>query len=545
MRRVAWFGVLLCLCSLCAAEQETGQTQQAKLFFREKVWSTSAEQPLDLLLREGQIVDGSGSAPRRADVGIRGDRIVFLGDAEKQRLSAARTIDVKGLIVAPGFIDPHTHAGADLSDPVRKNNLNYLMQGVTTVVVGNDGGGSPDVARVLKAWEQQGIGTNVAVLVGHGAVRRAVLGGGDVQPSAEQMERMNALVRQAMDEGALGFSTGLFYVPGSFAKTEEVIELARVAAERGGIYDTHMRDEDTYSIGLLSSIEETIRIGREAKIPVHISHIKALGTEVWGKSVEAIALIRRARAEGIVVTANQYPYTASGSSLAASLVPHWAEALPRPRFLALFEDAGARSRLAKEMQENLVHRGGAEALLFTSAQAPELRGRTLAAVAKQRNQSPVEAALDIVHQYAENNATGALSVASFNMSEADVERFMKQDFVMTGSDGSRGHPRFYGTYARKLRVYVFDKKVITLPFAVRAGSAFPAETLHLADRGLLRPGYFADVIAFDPATIADRATYEKPEVFATGMKYVIVKGRVVIDDGKFTGVLAGRPLRRK
>jgi N-acyl-D-amino-acid deacylase len=502
-------------------------------------------QAVDLLFEGGTIVDGSGASPTRADLGIRDDRIAFIGHARKARLRAARIIDVKGLIVAPGFIDPHTHAGADLSDPLRKNNLNYLMQGVTTVIVGNDGGGSPEVAKVLRQWEEQGIGTNVGVLVGHGAVRRQVLGSGDVQPTAEQLEQMKALVRKAMGEGALGLSTGLFYVPGAFAKTEEVIELAKVAAGQGGVYDSHMRDEDSYSIGLLGSIVETIRIGREAKIPVHISHIKALGPEVWGQSAEAIASIRKARAEGIDVTADQYPYIASESNLVASLMPHWAEALPREKLLALFDDAGQRPRLLKEVGENLARRGGPESLLFTSAQAPELRGRTLGALAKQRNESPAETALEMIRQYTQSNATGALAVASFNMREDDLERFMRQDFVMTGSDGSRGHPRLYGTYPRKLRVFVYQKRLLTLPFAIHASSTFPAETLHLADRGLLRRGYYADVIAFDPATIADRATYEDPEILARGMKYVIVNGKVVIDDGKFTGILAGCALRRR
>ncbi len=505
----------------------------------------ASEQSLDLLFEGGQVVDGSGSPARRADVGIRGDRIVFVGDAAQAKLRAARTINASGLIVAPGFIDPHTHTGPDLSDPARSSNLPYLMQGVTTVVVGNDGAGPDRVAEMLSKWQQQGIGTNAALYVGHGTVRREVMGMADAAPTPEQLEQMKALVAKAMDEGALGLSTGLFYVPGSFAKTDEVIELAKVAAAKGGIYDTHMRDEDSYSIGLLGSIKATIRIGREAKIPVHISHIKALGPAVWGKSVDAIRLIREARAQGLDVTADQYPYTGSGTDLVASLLPHWAQAGGREEMLVRLRDASLRQRLVAEMAENLQRRGGADSLLFTSSAAPDLLGKTLASVARERKLSPVEAALALITESAEKNTRGRLAVASFNMSERDVERFMRQDFVMTGSDGSPGHPRKYGTFPRKIRVYVFEKKIITLPFAVHASSALTAQTLHLRDRGLLRPGAFADVIVFDPATIADRATYEKPEVLATGMKYVTVNGRLTIDNGQYTGALAGRALRRE
>ncbi len=504
----------------------------------------AAEQSVDLAILGGTLVDGSGTAPRVADVGIRGDRIVFIGDANKAKLASKHVIVAKGLIVAPGFIDPHTHAGGDLSNPAKRGNVNYLMQGVTTVITGNDGGGPLNTGEVLKKWEEQGIGTNAAVYVGHGTVRGKVLGPGDVQPTLEQLEQMKGLVRAAMQEGALGLSSGLFYVPGSFSKTEEVIELAKVAGEMGGVYDTHMRDESNYSIGVLGSIEETIRIGREAKIPVNISHIKMLGPEVWGQSARAIEMIHKARAEGVRVTADQYPYTASGSSLIASLMPPWAQAGGRAEMLARVNDANLQPRLMEEMAQNLKRRGGAEALLFTSAQATEIVSKTLAAVAKERNKPAMETALDLVREYVAKGG-GGLSVASFNMNEADIAALMKEDFVMTGSDGSAGHPRLYGTYPKKLREYVYTKKVITLPFFVQHSAAMPAETLHLAERGMLRTGYFADVVVFDPATVADRSTYEKPEVLATGMKYVIVNGKVAVENGEYNGALAGRALRRK
>jgi N-acyl-D-amino-acid deacylase len=299
-----------------------------------------------------------------------------------------------------------------------------------------------------------------------------------------------------------------------------------------------MRDENSYSIGLLGSIRETIRIGREAHIPVHISHIKALGAEVWGKSEEAIRLIKAARASGVEVTADQYPYTASGTSITAALVPRWAEAGGAEQLRGRLEDPTVRPRLVADMEANLKRRGGARSLLITSARDRTLVGKTLEDVAKARGLAPVEAAIEIAKN-------GGAALASFNMSEADVENFMRQDFVATGSDGSAGHPRKYGTFPRKLREYVYDRKLITLPFAVRAGTSLTAEAFRLPERGLLRAGYFADVIVFDERTIADRSTYEQPELLAAGMRYVVVNGRVVVEEGKFTGTLAGRPLSKR
>lgn len=495
------------------------------------------ELKLDLLIKGGTVIDGSGSAPKKIDIGVRGDRIVVIGKSAKLKVAAARTLDVAGMIVAPGFVDPHTHTLEDLSNPKSSGNEDYLMQGVTTVITGNDGDGPFRVAEILNKWEQQGIGTNAALLVGQGRVREEVMGEGDTQPSIEQLAQMKNLMAQAMDEGAFGMSTGLYYAPGSFAKTEEVVELAKTVAAKDGIYDTHMRDEGSYSIGLLGSISETIRIGREAEIPVHISHIKALGKDVWGQSREVVRLIKQARAKGIKVTANQYPYTASGTNVTAALVPRWAEAGGSAELLKRIKDPQIRPRLVAEMEANLKRRNGAEAILITRSRDRSLVGKTLGAVAKERNKSPIETALEIVEN-------GNASVASFNMSEADIEYFMKQNFVMTGSDGSSGHPRKYGTFPRKLREYVFDKKLITLTFAIRQSSALTAETFRIPERGLLRVGYFADIIVFDPKTVADRATYEQPEMLAEGMKFVIVNGKISVEEGKYTGMLAGRALRK-
>jgi len=496
-------------------------------------WSCLAlAQELDLLFRGGSLVDGSGSPAIHADIGIAGDRIVLVGSSEGRK--AKREIDATGLVLTPGFIDPHTHTAGDLSDAKRSRNEAYLMQGVTTVATGNDGDSPAAIGSTLAKWRQQGIGTNAALFIGQGTIRREVMGMSDAKPTAEQLDRMKALVEAAMTEGAIGISTGLYYAPGSFSSTEEVIELARISAQHGGLYDTHMRDESSYSIGLLASVRETIRIGQEAHSPVMISHIKALGADVWGKSAEVIALIDKARNAGVKVTASQYPYTASGTSVTAALVPRWAEA--GGALLKNLNDSSLRPRLVSEMNQNLARRGGADSLLMTASRDQAIVGKTLATIARERNESPVDVAIEIVK-------AGGSDVASFNMKESDIELFMRQPWVMTCSDGSEGHPRKYGTYPRKLRQYVYDKHVVSLEFAVRSSTSLPAETLGLKDRGLLKAGYFADILAFDPKTFDERATYRSPRVLSTGVRYLTVNGQLAIDHGSLTTVLAGRALK--
>ena len=497
---------------------------------------SSAQQQVDILIRGGSVVDGTGTPARPADVGVRGDRIVFVGNAATSRVTGSRTIEAKGLIVAPGFIDPHTHTEGDLSNQARKANLAYLMQGVTTVITNNDGGGGIEIGRTLDGWTKNGIGTNAAVYIGEGSVRRAVMRASDAAPTPAQLDSMRAIVGRGMDQGAIGMSTGLYYAPGSYATTEEIIELAKVAGAKGGLYDTHMRDESSYTIGLIASVNETIRIGREAHLPVHISHIKALGADVWGQSDTVIALMKRARADGIDATASQYPYTASGTSVQASLVPRWAEAGDTIR--AVIANPTSRAKLVAEMTDNLRRRGGANSLLMTSTRDSTILGKRLDAIAAARHVSPVEAAIQII-------LNGGSSVASFNMNDKDIEKFMVQDFIVTDSDGSDGHPRKYGTFPKLLRTYVDTKHVLTLPQAVHRSSQRTAQFLGFKDRGVLSTGAFADVIAFDPETIADRSTYEQPTLLAVGMKYVLVNGAVAIDDGKYTGATAGRVLKRQ
>jgi N-acyl-D-amino-acid deacylase len=489
-------------------------------------------QEIDVMLRNGTVIDGSGSPRVHTDVGISGDQIAFVGSGAGKK--AKQVIDATGLVIAPGFIDPHTHTADDLADLKHRQNAPYLMQGVTTVATGNDGESPTHIGETLAKWSKQGIGTNAVLFIGQGTVRREVMGMSDAKPTPEQMEKMKVLVDRGMKEGAIGLSTGLYYAPGSYSTTEEVIELARVAAQHGGIYDTHMRDESTYNIGLMNSVRETLRIGKEAGIPVMISHIKALGADVWGQSSEVIGLIDAARKAGVRATASQYPYDASGSSVTAALVPRWAEA--GGKLLKNIDDPALHERLVKEMTENLRRRGGPETLLMTAAKDKSIVGKNLAQIARERKVSPVEAALQIIRG-------GGADVASFNMKEADIEAFMKQPWVMTCSDGSVGHPRKYGTFPRKIHVYVYEKHVLSLEAAVRSSTSLPAETLQIKDRGLLKQGYFADVVVFDPKTFIDRATYEDPTVLATGVQYLLVNGQLAVDKGKLTSTMAGRSLK--
>ena len=500
------------------------------------VWLLAAAlhaQVLDVLIKNGSVIDGSGSNAQALDVGILGDRITFLGKGANIR--ALRVVDASGLIVAPGFIDPHTHSLDDLNSPERHANEPYLMQGVTTVVTGNDGSSPVDIAHALAHWREAGIGTNAALFLGEGSIRSEVMGMSDRPPSSGQLDRMKTLVARGMKAGAVGMSTGLYYAPGSFASTEEIVALAKEAGTGAGIYDTHMRDESTYSIGLLAAVEETIRIGREAGLSVHISHIKALGKDTWGMSPQVIGLIREGRREGIRITASQYPYNASGTSVGASLIPRWAEAGGRPALLARLSDPSVRPQLMTEMNKNLERRGGPDSILIIDARDASLKGRTLGAVAKERHESPVEAAIEIIRK-------GDAGVASFNMRDDDIKNFMREDWVMTCSDGVEGHPRKYGTFPRKLRKYVLDEHVISMPFAIRSSTSLPAETLGFKNRGLIQTGFFADIVIFDPTTIRDTATYEHPQVLATGVRYLFVNGKLAVENGRRTNVLAGRVL---
>lgn len=498
---------------------------------------------VDVLVKGGTVYDGSGGSPRVADVGLRGDRIVFLGNAAKAQLRAGLIIDATGLVVAPGFIDPHSHVlqspetlGAD-----KRRAAGELLQGVTTVTISPDGRGPVDVARVLGDAESLGLGVNIFATVGFGTVRARVLGSSSARATPAQIDSMRALIDKGMREGAYGVGAGLYYVPQRFSSTEEVIAVVSAAKPYGGVYDSHQRDEGTSSIGLMHSTREAMRIGRESGLTTNLGHVKALGPDVWGYADSVLRAMRDERGRGHMVVADQYPWTASGTSVQDALVPAWAQAGGRDSLLARIADAAARVRLLADMRENLRSRGGDSTLLLISGgpRAQPFLGKTLKQVAADKGMPAAETALELVRDGLN------MGVASFNMTEADIESFMKDPFVMTSSDGSGGHPRLFGTYPRKIRRYVLDKPVITMERMVQSSSAQVADVYGLKERGALKTGYYADVIVFDPRTIREAATYAEPEKLSIGMRWVFVNGQAAVADGQPTGAMAGRGLRKR
>lgn len=491
----------------------------------------SAPPSADLIVRGGTIYTGS-DAPFVGDVAIEGDHIVEV--APHVVRAATRVIDAHGMIVAPGFIDPHTHMGDDLAsdDPAKRLIPMFLMQGVTTAFIGNDGGGEIDVGRVLASAQTRSVGINYATYTGFGTIRQRVIGEAKRAPSPQELGQMQALVASAMCQGAIGLSTGLFYAPQSFSKTDEVVALAAEAGKRGGFYDSHIRDESSYTVGLLAAIDEEIEIARAAHIPAHVSHIKALGVDVQGQAPAVIARIAAARAAGLNITASQYPWSASGSSMVASLVPLWAQDGGRKAMLARFNDPAQATRLRTDMAENMRKRGGPTKLLITEGAE---RNRTLAKVAVATKTDPITAAIAVIR-------VGDPGVISFNQSEADIAAFMRQPWVMTDSDASPGHPRVYGSFARKYAKYVVADHVLTLREMIERSSSLTADTFGLTGRGHLKAGAFADVVVFDPRRYAPRATYQQPTELAVGVQTVLVNGVLAVDGGKLTGRAAGRAL---
>ncbi|MDX5985145.1 N-acyl-D-amino-acid deacylase family protein [Sphingomonas echinoides] len=493
--------------------------------------SASAPPSADLILRGGTIYTGS-DAPFVGDVAIKGDHIVEVSPHVAR--AATRVIDAHGMIVAPGFIDPHTHMGDDLTsdDPARRLIPMFLTQGVTTAFIGNDGGGEIDVGRVLDSARTRPVGINYATYTGFGTIRQRVIGEAKRAPTPQELAQMQALVASAMCQGAIGLSTGLFYAPQSFSKTDEVVALAAEAGKRGGFYDSHIRDESSYTVGLLAAIDEEIEIARAAHIPAHVSHIKALGVDVQGQAPAVIARIAGARAAGLDITASQYPWSASGSSMVASLVPLWAQDGGRKAMLARFDDPTQATRLRTDMAENMRKRGGPTKLLISEGAE---RNRTLAEVAAATKTDPISAAIAVIR-------VGDPGVISFNQSEADIAAFMRQPWVMTDSDASPGHPRVYGSFARKYAKYVVADHVLTLREMIERSSSLTADTFGLTGRGHLKAGAFADVVVFDPRRYAPRATYQQPTELAVGVQTVLVNGVLAVDGGKLTGRAAGRAL---
>ncbi len=510
--------------------------------------SALAQSPqADVLITGGTIYDGSTAKSFVGDVAITGDKISYVGP--KATMTAKRIIDAHGMIVSPGLIDAHTHADRFLDSPDKgqRSNAAWTMQGVSTVFVGVDGAGTPDLKDHFAKLTSQGVGTNVVSYVGFGAIRKTVIGDAARAPTPVELDKERALTVKGMCEGAIGLSTGLFYAPQNFAKTEEVIALAKEAGKRGGIYDTHQRDESSYSIGLMNSSKEVLQIGREGGIPVHFSHIKALGHDVWGKSKDLIALIDGARAHGQNVTANNYPWLASNTGLDAALIPRWASDGGPDAMLKRFDDPKLMARIKTEMAQNLDRRGGAQTILMSAAisdvdkvaPAPPRpwTGKYLSDIAKDWKMDPLDAAIRILRE-----TKGHASVISFNINEADLENFMKQPWVVTSSDGSAGHPREYATFQTKYAVYVKQKHVIDTAFFVRHSSGLTADIFKLDRRGYLKAGYFADVLVFDPNRYVPKADYTHPAVLSEGVQELFVNGVAAVDNGKPTGATPGRPL---
>ena len=515
--------------------------------------ASSQAPTFDLVIRGGRVVDGTGSPWFVADVGIKGDTITAV--APRLDAGGAALIDAQGLVVSPGFVDVHSHVepydgGQDIiGNPAAENNV---RQGVTTVIGAPDGGGSVQVGAYLEKALAAKPAINVGAFIGHGSVRHAVMGDENRAATPEELQRMKDLVRTGMREGAVGLSTGLFYVPGNYAPLDEVVELARVAGELGGIHQSHMRDE---AARVLDSVRDTIAIGERGGLPTQVTHHKIIGKVNWGRSVDTLRLVDEARARGVDVTIDQYPYTASSTSIQGGLVPQWAQEGGREQILKQLRDETFRGKVLAAIATSIeTDRGGgdpANVVLAACAWDPSLAGKSLAQVLRDRGRPvTIPRAAELVVEIVEKGGCSAIYHA---INEEDLVRIMQHPATMIASDAAPGiptfgravpHPRAYGTFARVLGLYVRDKHVLTLEQAVRKMSSFPAQRIGLRDRGLIRPGMKADVVVFNPATIIDRATFEKPHQYAEGVSAVVVNGEVALKAGQMTGARAGRVVRR-
>ena len=503
---------------------------------------TAAQQDYDVIIRGGRVLDGSGNPWFIADIGIWGDRILAIDDLAAA--SSPVVLDATGLYVAPGFIDVHSHAAGGLTSPDRSDARTLITQGLTTIVANPDGR-SPDIQEQRYALVEHGLGVNVAQMVGHGSTRGAVIGMDDRQATAAELDRMRGIVRAGMDAGAFGLSSGLFYTPGSYAELSEVIALGEVVAEYGGVYASHIRDEADYSIGVVAAVDEVIDVARGAGIPGVVTHIKALGPNVWGESGTIVEHIRQARQEGVEMYADQYPYEASSTGLSAALLPRWSQAGGGDALAARFADAETRARIREAMVENLARRGGADRIQFTGG-GPGMEGRTLQELADEQGIDPVDVSIELL------TGGGAGGIISFNMHADDVHALMVQPWTMTSSDGGlprfgagMPHPRAYGSFPRKIRKYVVEDSVVSLEQAVRSMSSLPATVFRIRDRGALRTGAYADVVVFDLDRLTDRAAYTDPHQYSEGIVHVLVNGRLALRDGEMTGSMTGEVLRRR
>ena len=506
----------------------------------------SAQRPAyDLVLRNGRIVDGTGSPWHRADLAIRGDTIARIAPSIPDR--ATRVIDVEGRVITPGFIDVHTHAGRGIFDVPTADN--YVRQGVTTVMEGGDGSSPVPIGAFLARLEALPKSLNMGTFVGQGSVRVAVVGEVNRPPTADELEKMRAIVEQSMKDGAFGLSSGLFYVPGVFTPLDELIELAKVTGRFGGHHNSHIRDE---AARVVESVQEVITIGERGGLPTQVSHHKVIGRDNWGRSAETLRLIDEARARGVDVTMDQYPYTASSTGITSALLPAWSLEGGFERILQRLRDPQTRAQIKSGVVGFIrTERGGGDPKNVVVAYChwdDSLGGKHLGEIARLRGMQPtIDNAAEVALWITERGGCGGVFHA---MSEEDLERIMRHPATMIASDGEIPmgigfpkagvpHPRSYGTFARVLAVYVRERGILTLEDAVRKMSSLPAQRLGLQDRGLLRPGMKADIAVFDPARVRDAATYDKPHQYAEGFSHVIVNGKIVFERGAMTAARPG------
>jgi N-acyl-D-amino-acid deacylase len=572
IRRLTLASLLFCLCSVpgCARQQASGPTPPDPLAARPEAGDASPLDPVvaavtcDLIIRNGRIIDGTGNPWFYGDVAVRDGRIIAVGDVGD--LTPAHVIDASGRAVSPGFIDVHTHADADLHKlPLAEN---FVRDGVTTIVTGNCGYGVRDVAGYFNRLKQHGVALNVATLYGHNTILRHVKGDKAGALTAEQMQQAREMVRQAMRDGAVGLSTGLIYTPGAWSTTEEIVELMSVASEFGGIYATHMRSEST---GIMNAIDEALTIGRLADCRVQISHFK-LPRDVAAR-VGSDATIRRvlaARAAGQEVWVDQYPYTASQTTI-NTLLPDWVLQDGADEAKRKLQDPELLQKVLEDMKKsheiNRKRKDMSYAVISSSRAFPKLTGRNVKEVAqilKLREQSggeeiellaenpprlPEVTMEDQYRAVIEIYLRGGASCVFHTMDENEVETIMASPLIAIASDSgvrefgvAQPHPRGYGTNARVLGKYVRERGIITLEDAVRKMTSLPALAFRFNDRGLLREGYLADIVIFDPETVIDRATFEKPHAYAEGFTHVFVNGQLVMENGRMTGTLPGQPV---
>jgi dihydroorotase/N-acyl-D-amino-acid deacylase len=509
--------------------------------------------PYDLVIRNGRIVDGTGSPWYRGDIGIRGDEIATI--ARRIEAPSTRSVEAADLVVAPGFVDIHVHAFGGASRPPVPLPIvevptadNYIHQGVTTLITGPDGFSPVPLGPTLELVARTGIVPNIGSFVGHGSIRDAVFGSVNRAPTADELERMRALARQAMQDGAFGLSTGLFYVPATFSRTDEIVEIAKVIGQLGGMHISHIRDEEE---AVVTSVGETIAIGEQGGLPTQVTHHKTIGKSAWGKTADTLRLIDEARRRGVDVTVDLYPYTASATSISAALMPSWAQEGTRDDVLKRLRDSDTRRKvLVATLQILLEGRGGGDARNVMVSRCDwnsEFAGKRLDDVARLRGKpGSIEDAADTALWLVENGDCGGIY---FAIGEDDVQRVLRHPASMVASDGqvvvfgrANPHPRSYGTFARVLGRYVRELNVLPLEDAIRKMTSYPAQRLGLRDRGVVRERMKADLVVFDPAAIRDLSTFEQPHQYAQGVSLVVINGQVAFENGKLTAARPGRVL---